>query len=441
MKHPCRFVPSFLAVVTLLATSLLPCGVSVQAEMQELGETHPWYMNASVGFLDFQGDEQIGDSAGLFLGLGYDYSERWTFEGLLQVAPSLKVTPAGAPSYTTYGAGLSMDGLFHFTRWERMDPYLAAGIGFVNYGQAMPNGDQTEMQLRAGGGVMYHFNDEWAIHADYRAMLQGFGQSPNANSIMNVGISWTWAAHLRKDWVVKSGPDDADGDGLTDDEELELGTDVYDPDTDKDGLMDGPEVHKYKTDPMNPDTDWDGLTDGAEVLVYDTNPLARDTDKGGVADGHEVREDATDPLDGSDDLQLFELNIQFDYKKADIRPEFDGDLLKIAKAILRNPKSVARIEGHADRTRRSGSAYNKRLSKRRAKSVLAWLVEKGIGKGRLTAVGYGFERPKAPNDKKNGNPVNRRVEIYIRNSPVVAGAPGAAAKNQPIKGVPASGTK
>jgi len=39
-----------------------------------------------------------------------------------------------------------------------------------------------------------------------------------------------------------------------------------------------------------------------------------------------------------------------------------------------------------------------------------------ISRSRMTAVGYGFSRPKAPNDPVNGNPVNRRVEIYIRPS-------------------------
>jgi outer membrane protein OmpA-like peptidoglycan-associated protein len=38
----------------------------------------------------------------------------------------------------------------------------------------------------------------------------------------------------------------------------------------------------------------------------------------------------------------------------------------------------------------------------------------GIDGDRLTAHGYGFDRPKAANDPENGNPLNRRVEVYIR---------------------------
>jgi len=68
------------------------------------------------------------------------------------------------------------------------------------------------------------------------------------------------------------GAGDADGDGLTDEEEYNLGTDETDPDTDGDGLSDGDEVDVHGTDPLLTDTDGDGVSDGAEV-VAGTDPL------------------------------------------------------------------------------------------------------------------------------------------------------------------------
>jgi len=65
---------------------------------------------------------------------------------------------------------------------------------------------------------------------------------------------------------------DKDGDGLTDDEERELGTNPYETDTDGDGLSDYDEIHFYGTDPLNPDTDGDGYSDGYEI-IYGTDPL------------------------------------------------------------------------------------------------------------------------------------------------------------------------
>lgn len=58
---------------------------------------------------------------------------------------------------------------------------------------------------------------------------------------------------------------DSDADGLTDAEEIQLGTNPNDPDTDHDGLTDREEVRIYGTDPKNPDTDHDGMNDGDEV--------------------------------------------------------------------------------------------------------------------------------------------------------------------------------
>jgi hypothetical protein len=58
---------------------------------------------------------------------------------------------------------------------------------------------------------------------------------------------------------------DSDGDGLSDQRELQLGTDPHNPDTDGDGLSDGDEVLKYHTNPLLKDTDGDGYPDGEEV--------------------------------------------------------------------------------------------------------------------------------------------------------------------------------
>ena len=252
------------------------------------------------------------------------------------------------------------------------------------------------------------------------------------NAIATVGLAWRWGARIASDLRVTGAADlDSDGDGLTDAEELLLGTDPFNPDTDGDGLTDWEEVRIYGTDPLNPDTDYDGLTDGAEVLVYKTDPLNPDTDGGGVMDGHEVIEDGTDPLDPSDDLQLFRLNIEFDYDQAILRPVYHTDLDVIVKVLQRDPGATARVEGHADRRPRSEAAYNQRLSQRRAQAVLDYIADVGgIVRDRLTAVGYGFERPIAPNDTEANMQRNRRTEIYIR--PTAQGAAAATGVDLPL---------
>jgi outer membrane protein OmpA-like peptidoglycan-associated protein len=269
--------------------------------------------------------------------------------------------------------------------------------------------------MLAGAGFFYHLNDSWAISGDFRTGV--FKEDTEFNAILTAGVVYRFGANIPPSYAVSGGDIDSDGDGLLDSEEVQLGTDPYDPDTDKDGLTDGEEVKKYHTDPLNPDSDWDGLKDGAEVLTYKTDPINRDTDGGGVADGHEVIEDNTNPLDPKDDLKLFTLNIEFDYDKAVLKPQYFDKLDVIVKVLQRDPGATARIEGHADKRKTSDHNYNVKLSERRAKAVLDYLVEVGgIDRVRLTYKGYGFTRPVAPNDTEENMQKNRRTEIYIRGS-------------------------
>jgi len=85
----------------------------------------------------------------------------------------------------------------------------------------------------------------------------------------------------------RDGTEDFDGDGLTDLEEYENGTDPTNKDTDGDGLTDGLELNIYGTDPLNPDTDGDGVSDGDEILAG-IDPLDYDTDDDGLLDGVET---------------------------------------------------------------------------------------------------------------------------------------------------------
>ncbi len=82
---------------------------------------------------------------------------------------------------------------------------------------------------------------------------------------------------------------DTDGDGLTDEEENVLGTNVIMTDTDGDGLSDADEVKIYNTNPGKVDTDDDTLPDYDEVKIYRTDPNKIDTDGDSYDDGSEVK--------------------------------------------------------------------------------------------------------------------------------------------------------
>lgn len=88
-----------------------------------------------------------------------------------------------------------------------------------------------------------------------------------------------------------SGQSDIDNDGLTNIEEMALGTNPQVADTDKDGLNDGIEVNTHKTNPLKADSDGDKLSDFDEIESYRSNPLKVDSDDDQMPDNWEVAYD------------------------------------------------------------------------------------------------------------------------------------------------------
>ena len=70
------------------------------------------------------------------------------------------------------------------------------------------------------------------------------------------------------------------------------------------------------------------------------------------------------------------------------------------------------VQAHSDNTGSAG--YNKKLSQKRAESVVTYLELKGISSPRLDALGYGEEKPIANNETITGRAQNRRVEFILK---------------------------
>ena len=85
-------------------------------------------------------------------------------------------------------------------------------------------------------------------------------------------------------------------------------------------------------------------------------------------------------------------NIFYDFDKATLRPESATALDELVDMLNENPNVTIELSAHADY--RGRAEYNKRLSQRRAESVVNYLIAHGIPKERLTPMGYGVEKPK-----------------------------------------------
>ncbi len=221
-----------------------------------------------------------------------------------------------------------------------------------------------------------------------------------------------------KKYLTKPNNPDTDGDGLRDGAEVtSYMTNPLNADTDGDGLGDGQEVNDFKTDPLKVDTDGDTLGDGDEVVKYKTNPLKADTDNGSVDDGTEVRR-GTDPLNPADDVVKEEIKIgevivlegiNFETNSARITADSEERLMKAYNTMINNPAIEVEISGHTDS--RGSNSKNQTLSEQRASSVKEWLVAKGIDGSRITTVGFGEDKPIAPNDSEENMLKNRRIEF------------------------------
>ena len=103
------------------------------------------------------------------------------------------------------------------------------------------------------------------------------------------------------------------------------------------------------------------------------------------------------------------LYINFDFGKAELKPEGQQTADEIAKMLKNDGQLRIRIEGHTDNV--GSASANKTLSESRAASVMAALKTRGIDPARLAASGFGSERPIADNRTEEGRAKNRRVEL------------------------------
>jgi Outer membrane protein and related peptidoglycan-associated (lipo)proteins len=110
-------------------------------------------------------------------------------------------------------------------------------------------------------------------------------------------------------------------------------------------------------------------------------------------------------------VTLKENMVNFAFNKSDLQPLAKANLDKLAEILINNPDTNINIYGYTDS--KGTDEYNLSLSDRRAASVKAYLVSKGIASSRMNTMGMGEASPIASNDTEAGRAQNRRVEFAI----------------------------
>ena len=104
-------------------------------------------------------------------------------------------------------------------------------------------------------------------------------------------------------------------------------------------------------------------------------------------------------------------NVTFATDRDQVIPPFYPTLDSVALVLRKFEKTLIDVDGHTDSVGNAG--YNMDLSNRRANSVANYLASRGVDPRRMSAMGYGLERPIASNETEMGRAQNRRVEIAI----------------------------
>jgi OOP family OmpA-OmpF porin len=175
------------------------------------------------------------------------------------------------------------------------------------------------------------------------------------------------------------------------------------------------EIVKPVAKPM--DSDGDGVTDDLDRcpntprgVKVDAHGCPIDSDGDGVPDY--LDKCPNTPKGATVDARgcwTYAAVVMYDFNSAEIKSEAFPMLDEAVLILKKNPEMKVEIDGHTDNI--GSAAYNMNLSERRAKSIMKYFVDKGVAAERLTTKGFGFTKPAASNDTKQGRAKNRRVEL------------------------------
>jgi outer membrane protein OmpA-like peptidoglycan-associated protein len=283
-------------------------------------------------------------------------------------------------------------------------------------------------------------------------LSRGYG-TPDFRGVLSAGFSDSQCTTPVVP-TVEPGPADTDGDGIldpedtcpTEPEDVDRFQDqdgCPDPDNDQDGILDVSDSCPMEPEDIDqfedtdgcpdPDNDLDGLPDTIDQCPNDPEDVDGFEDTDGCPDPDNDQDTVLDvndqcplapgrPADNgcpravrldTETGQIFILQrVEFATNRDVILDRSFPVLEEVRAVIGANPQLTRlRVEGHTDD--RGRDAANLDLSRRRAASVMRWLVEHGIDGSRLEAWGCGELHPAEANSTADGRQANRRVEFHI----------------------------
>jgi outer membrane protein OmpA-like peptidoglycan-associated protein len=443
----------------LLVATLLFAGLS---NVQAQDKNNPWLIGFGANAVDFYPTNEAG--------MGPWFDEFFNAEDHWNILPS--ISTLSVAKYVGDGFVVGVRGSLN--RIENMGDMSVSDLsyygvdGTIKYNlNELWDGSKFDPFVEVGGG--YTWVDE--IGAGTVNGGLGFNYWFTDNVGINLQSSYK---HSFEDYLaphfqhmagiaIRFGGTDTDGDGIYDKDDAcpeVAGLEAFNgcPDSDGDGIEDSKDACPNEAGPAElngcPDSDGDGIADKDDACPNEAGSAAMkgcpDADGDGVADKDDACPNEAGPAankgcpwpdrDGDsvldkddqcpdvagtvanngcpevtqevqDQLNEYAKTILFDLGKSSIKTDSETVLRDIVAILKKYPTARFTVEGHTDS---SGSAKtNQKLSELRAQSVVEWLTNNGIPVSRLSAIGYGEDKPIASNATRSGRAQNRRVEINL----------------------------
>jgi outer membrane protein OmpA-like peptidoglycan-associated protein len=424
---------------------LLPLLFSLRAVSQTAPPENASTLGLHFLLYDFQSAPVFKNQYNLDKGIGIDFvkasSHNITWEAGLNGLFTFKAKKA-APAYPDrkfMAEGLFAARLKMFSDQQHfLQPFLTAGAGLSYY----ESGFNLFLPLGPGLQIKSFNNGFIVLKAQYRLALAGQFTNSYFYGAGFSGIIGRGNAHKKKkqgitvpaeeSLAVKNKPFDRDHDGIPD--SVDACPDIPGiiafkgcPDTDGDGIEDSKDkcptvagLAKYNGCPI-PDTDGDGINDEEDacpntpgLALYKGCPApdsannktnVHDTLKASVLKRPAIKQSI---------LKLVEKaahNLFFVSGSYELSPQSYQALDTIVAVYRSYPSLRLGIEGYSDN--QGDPVKNKILSEKRAEAVKEYLVRRGIAADRIKAMGYGQEKPVAPNTSEKGRARNRRVVMKL----------------------------
>ena len=353
-----------VAVLSLSAVA----GVSTASDF-ELGVGLPYYA--------FDNEVELKDKGGFNINAGYRFDKPFGLE-LSYSKVSTQVEGFGTDVDLE---DFRLDGLWYLANEGGILPYAALGVGMLELDDGGVSSDEdSEEAVNFGLGVKTHLGKRFRARIDGR-WLHGL-DSHTDHSVITLGLGYVFGASNKAPKVIASAFVDAD----------------------KDGVEDG--VDRCLNTPAGVNVDAKGC--------------ALDTDRDGVADHLDkcVDTDSKHKVDAvgcavvlSEDVSI-DLKVKFASGSDVVDAAYFNEIRGVARFMEQYANSAVIIEGHTDTS--GSSAYNKKLSQKRANAVASLLTEQyGIDASRVKAVGYGEEQPLVEEKTAEDNATNRRVVAKV----------------------------